>query len=142
MKKIFLSFVLLFSIFPSSIFISTQASFFDDFIDDSTPDAYICDDGDCGLDAGIELAKQGINDIEKDRSLSEYVQDIVVYLLTFISIIAVLYIMYAGFNILIGNGDEDKLKKSKATIVYVAIGIVLIWLAWPITSFLLNLLNI
>lgn len=120
----------------------THGGWFDSFIDDSQPNAYICSDGECGLDAGIELAKQGINDIEKDRTLSEYIQDVIVYLLTFVSIIAVIYIIYAGFNILIGNGDEEKLKKSKLTIVYVVIGIVLIWLAWPITKFFINILNV
>lgn len=139
MRKIIVSIVIAMSCFSFS---STHGGFFDDFIDDSRPDAYICADGECWLDAGIELAKQGINDIEKDRTLSEFIQDIVVYLLTFISIIAVIYIIYAGFNILIGNGDEEKLKKSKTTIIYVAIGIVLIWLAWPITNFFLNILNI
>lgn len=139
MKKILIVLVLMFSFWTSTY---TQAGFFDDFINDETPNAYVCADGECGLDAGIELAKNGINDIEKDRSLSEYIQDIVIYLLTFVSIIAVIYIIYAGFNILIWNGDEEKLKKSKSTIIYVALGIVLIWLAWPITAFFLKILNI
>lgn len=139
MKKLIITLLLCFSFFHIS---STHAWFFDDFIDDSTPDAYVCDEWECGLDAGIELARNSINDIETDRTLSEYIQDIVIYLLTFISIIAVIYIIYAGFNILIWNGDEEKLKKSKSTIIYVAIGIVLIWLAWPITKFFLNILYI
>lgn len=139
MKKNLLTLVFIASLCFLSV---THADWYDIFIDDSQPNAYICSDGDCGLDAGIELAKQGINDIEKDRTLSEYVQDVIVYLLTFVSIIAVIYIIYAGFNILIGNGDEEKLKKSKLTIVYVAIGIVLIWLAWPITNFFIKLLNV
>lgn len=140
MKKAFIAcMVVIFSFLSVP---SLHSGFFDDFISDSTPDAYICADGECGLDAGIELAKQGINDIEKERTLSEYVQDIVIYLLTFISIVSVIYIIYAGFNILIWNGDEEKLKKSKMTIIYVAIGVVLIWLAWPITAFFLNVLNI
>jgi hypothetical protein len=89
-------------VFCSFFFVApTQAGFFDDFINDSRPDAYICDDGECGLQAGIELARQGINDVETDRSLSQYIQDIVTFLLTFVSIIAVLYIIYAGFNIII-----------------------------------------
>ena len=99
MKKAFIAcMVVIFSFLSVS---SLHSGFFDDFISDSTPDAYICADGECGLDAGIELAKQGINDIEKERTLSEYVQDIVIYLLTFISIVSVIYIIYAGFNILI-----------------------------------------
>ncbi len=139
MKKIFITFL----VFCSLFFLSpVQASFFDDFINDSRPEAFLCDEWECGLQAGIELARQGINDVETDRSLSQYIQDIVIFLLTFISIVAVLYIIYAGFNIIVWNGDEEKLKKSKGTIIYVLIGLVLIWLAWPITFFIIDILNI
>jgi len=82
-----------------------------------------------------------LDDIETERTLSEYVQDVVVYILTFISIVAVLYIIYAGFMILISNGDEEKVKKSKQTIIYVALGIIIIWLAWSIVTFILMVLN-
>jgi len=139
MKKFYIFCIVLFSVFSFS---HVQWWFFDDFIDDSTPDAYLCDEWECWLDAGVELARQGINDTVTDRPLSEYIQDVVVYLLTFISIVAVLYIIYAGFNILIWNGDEEKLKKSKTTIVYVAIGIALIWLAGPIVFFFLDIINL
>jgi len=139
MKKILSIFLFFFLLLSSSI---SYGGFFDDFINSSTPEAYICSEWECWLDAGVELVKQGINDIEKERKLSEYIQDIIMYLLTFISIIAVIYIIYAGFNILIWNGEEEKLKKSKTTIIYVLIGITLIWLAWPITNFMLNILNI
>jgi len=139
MKKFWIVCILLISFLSFS---PTQWWFFDDFIDDSTPDAYLCDEGECGLDAGVELAQQWINDTITDRTLSEYIQDVVVYLLTFISIVAVIYIIYAGFNILVWNGDEEKLKKSKMTIIYVAIGIAIIWLAWPILFFFLDILNL
>lgn len=137
MKKIFL-FSVLFCLF----FSSGDAWFFDDFIDNSNPDIIYCDGWECWLDEWIQVIKGGINDIETERSFSEYVQDIVRYLLMFLSIVSVIYIMYAGFQILIWNGDEEKLKHSRSTIVYVAIGLVIIWLAWPITLFILNLLNV
>ena len=73
--------------------------------------------------------------------LSDFIQDIVAYILTFVSLLAVLYIIWAGFQILIGNGEEEKLKKSKTTILYVIIGIVVIWLAWPITIFVISALS-
>ncbi len=138
MKRVLFFVILVLSFFFSSVAYADK--WFTDLIDESQPKAYICDDGDCWLQAGVELAKDGINDVEKDRTFSEYIQDVIVYLLTFVSIVAVVYIIYAGFNILIGNGDEEKLKKSKMTIIYVVIGIVIIWLAWSMTAFILDLL--
>jgi hypothetical protein len=41
-----------------------------------------------------------INDIEKTKKFSVYVQDIIMYLLAFLGIVGVIYIIYAGFNIL------------------------------------------
>lgn len=118
-----------------------SAGFFDSFISDGSPDIRYCSDGECGLEEGIDIIKGSLDDIETDRSASEYIQDVVQYLLLFISIVAVAYIMYAGFQILIWNGDEEKLKKSRQTIVFVIIGIVVIWLAWPITRFILQVIN-
>ena len=84
--------------------------------------------------------KAGINGLETERSASEYIQDVVLYLLSFVSLLAILYIIYAGFNILTGNGDEEKLKNSKTTVIYVILGIALMWLAWPITRFIFTML--
>lgn len=98
-------------------------------------------DDDCDLKWWIEKVKNTVNDIEKDRKFSQYVQDVIQYILGFISLVAVIYIIYAGFMILIWAWDEDKLKKSKQTILYVIIWIVLIWLAYSIVAFIMDMLN-
>lgn len=122
-------------------FSSVWAGFFDEFISDGTPDIRYCANGECWLEEGVEIIKGSLDGIETDRSISEYVQDVITYLLMFISIIAVIYIIYAWFQILIWSGDEEKLKKSRGTIIYVVIGIVVIWLAWPITRFILQVIS-
>lgn len=80
---------------------SVHAGFFDDFISSGTPDIRYCDGDECGLDEGIDIIKDGITDLETDRTASEYIQDIVIYILSFVTIVGVLYIIYAGFMILI-----------------------------------------
>lgn len=56
----------------------------------------ICkDNDDCGLVKGTQMVKENIDAINTQDKASEYVQKIVVYLLTFVTIIAVLYIIYA-----------------------------------------------
>lgn len=139
--RLFSHFVLLLVLLFST-FSYTSAGFFDSFINDGAPDIRYCDDSwECGLSEGIDIIKWWLEDIETERTLSEYVQDVVIYILTFVSIIAVIYIIYAGFMILIGNGDDEKVKKSKQTIIYVAVWMVLIWLAWPITALILDILG-
>lgn len=118
---------------------TSYASFFDNFINSGNTRSRYCQGDECGVQQGIDLVGTWINDVETERTLSEYVQDVAEFALTFVSIIAVLYIIYAGFRILIGNGEEEQLKKSKTTIIYVIIGLVVMWLAWSITTFILGL---
>lgn len=122
------------------MFTPLQAAQYDPW-ETGRPDIPFCQGDDCGFWEGVDAVKDGINDIEKERKFSEYIQDVIGYVLTFVSLLAVAYIMYAGFQILTWNGDEEKLKKSRQTIIYVIIGIIVIWLAWSITSFIINILN-
>ena len=122
-----------------TVFHTARASFFDNYINWGNPTSRYCQGDECGVQQGIDLVWTWINDVETERSLSEYIQDVAEFALTFVSIIAVLYIIYAGFRILIGNGEEEQLKKSKTTIIYVIIGLIVMWLAWSITAFVLNI---
>lgn len=53
------------------------------------------DTNDLGLKDGVEYVKDGIDGIQTKESFGDYIQRVVVYLLTFISIVAVIYIMWA-----------------------------------------------
>ena len=56
------------------------------------------------------------------KTVSEYIQDIVSYALTFITIIAVVYIIYAGFRLMVSTGDDaEKVKKTKDIILYIIV---------------------
>ncbi|MDP2103324.1 MAG: hypothetical protein Q8K26_00190, partial [Candidatus Gracilibacteria bacterium] len=67
---------------------------------DSSDSVIYCNSGeDCSLDKGTQIVSNNINSIEKNKRFSEYIQDVVAYLLLFIGIVGVLYIIYAGFNI-------------------------------------------
>lgn len=117
--------------------------FFDDFIDSGSPSVRYCDDEwECWLSEGIEVIRPALNDIETERTASEYVQDIIEYLLWFLFLVAVIYIIYAGFQILIAAGDEEKVKKWKSVIVSAWIGLVVIFLAFSIVRFIFNVLGV
>lgn len=114
----------------------TQAGWIKDLTESGTPSAYVCQwDNECWPQAGIDVLKENLHGVEKEQKASEYIQNIVVYLIGFMSIVAVVYIIYAGFNILTGSGDEEKIKKSKSIIMYVIIGLIVIYLAYTIVTF-------
>jgi len=134
-------------LFTAALLVAWSFSLYAGFEDNygwgvGAPSVRYCQWNECWLQQGTQIIRNSLSDIETDRSFSQYIQDIVAYLLTFLALIAVIYIIYAGFNIMIWNGDEEKLKKSRQTIIYVAIWLVVIFLAWPITLFILNILNV
>lgn len=137
-SKVLLMVILSFTTFS----INTNAWFFEDLFDESQPKVHIdCGEQDCNINTWTELVKNSVTWIETERTLSEYIQDVVVYLLWFLSIIAVLYIIYAWFRILVWAWDEDNLKKQKNTILYVVIWISIIWLAYSIVKLIIDILN-
>lgn len=69
------------------------------------------------------------------------VQDLIIYFLSFISLIAVIYIMWAGAQMLLFPSSEESSEKTKKIIISVIVGIVIIWFAWWIVSTLFYVLN-
>lgn len=135
--KIFIIGLVIFSYFFWGIVAETSAS---SLFRDTSRIIY-CQDGECSLDEWIEVVKTDINDLETTRTASQYVQDLVKYLLTFITIIAVLYIIYAWFKILTSAGNDDEVKKSKTMITSVLVWIVIIWLAYAIVIWIIGVIT-
>ncbi len=57
------------------------------------------------------------------------------------SLIAVIYVMWAGAQMLLFPSSEESSEKTKKIIVSVIVGIVIIWFAWWIVSTLFFVLN-
>ena len=60
--------------------------------------------------------------------------------LSFVTIIAVIYCLWAGFQIMTAGGDEEKVKSGRKTIIQVIIGIVIMWLAYAIVTWVVQAL--
>lgn len=136
--KILLYLSTLFILIISPIF----SVYWDDFgvLDSGTVNTVYCNESDaCWLAAGISLVKTGVDDIQTAKKSSEFIQDVVIYLLWFVSFIAVLFIIYSWFRILTSSWDEDTIKTSKNRIIYVIVGILIIWFAWTITNWAIQL---
>lgn len=68
------------------------------------------------------------------------VQNLIGKLATFLTILAVMYALYGGFNILTAGGEEDKVKKGKTILIQALLGLVVIWLSYSIVSWLITLI--
>ena len=99
-----------------------------------------CDSKDC-LKTWVDETKNAVHGLVTDKPLSEYAPEVVLYFLSFMTIIAVIYVIYAGFQILISAGNDENLKKSKNTIIYVAVWLILMWLAYAIVTWIIGLLR-
>lgn len=72
------------------------------------------------------------------QDLSEWINIIVTiinWLNGFVALWVLIMIIYAGFMILTSGGDEDKIKKGKSTILYVAIGLFILTVNYLILTF-------
>lgn len=102
-----------------------------------------CPTGNCLAD-GTNAAGRTIGQssgVITGKSLSRAVQDVIIYFLTFISLIAVIYVMWAGAQMLLFPSSEESSEKTKKIIISVIIGIAIIWFAWWIVSTLFFVLN-
>lgn len=142
MQKLFRSLLLI--IGTACFFLITQFSYADcgffSFWGQCETQPPYCQGDSCTTERWVNDVRTLIPDLT-NRPISVYIQDIVRYLLSFISIIAVIYIIYAGFQVMTGAGDEEKMKKARNIILYVIIGIIIMWLAYGIVWWALKLIK-
>ena len=65
------------------------------------------------------------------------VAKIIVFLNGFIALVVIIMVMYAGFLVLTGAGDEEKNDKAKKTISYALIGVVILIFSYVIYRFMI-----
>jgi hypothetical protein len=53
----------------------------------------------------------------------------------------VIYVIYAGFQVLVGWSDEKALDKAKKTIINVVIGIIIMWIAYALVAWIIDALR-
>lgn len=63
------------------------------------------------------------------------------YIIGLFYFIAVAFGIYAGFTILTGAGEEEKMKKWKNILIYVIVGLVVIFLASQIIRWVIGILS-
>ena len=105
------------------------------FDDETEKPIYLCDWPKCNFEGWVELASSSVKGVVTDWTATDQIQKIIVYLLRFITLIAVIYIIYAWFRILTSSWEDEVVKAQKKTIIYVIVWIIVIWFAWTIANF-------
>lgn len=90
-------------------------------------------------DAATSFGGTKVSTNTETGDLENVVQGYVNTFMTFLAIIAVLLILWGGFNILTAAGDDDKVSKGKTIIIQAGIGLLVIFLANSIIQWILRL---
>ncbi len=87
----------------------------------------------------------GLDKVNQDtgstQSADGAIQTLITNLLAFLGVIAVLFIIYAGFMILTAGWDDEKVKKGKSVIIQAIIWIVVIFLAYSIVNWIFTFIT-
>lgn len=74
-------------------------------------------------------------------SLPDLIANIIRILLGLLGFVFFILVIYGGYLYMMSSGEPDKTKKAKNIMTYAAIGIVIIFLAYSISSFVINSLQ-
>lgn len=96
---------------------------------------------DFAADATGAISEADRVDIAITSDFRTAVVGIVNYILTFLGLIAVGFVIYAGIILVTSAGEEDKLEEAKRIIMYATIGIVIILLSYSIVNVIFGVGN-
>jgi len=99
-----------------------------------------CNNGDCSFEKWVETIKNSdLATIKRDWTAVSYIQDVVNYVLGFLFAITVIFIIWAWVMILTSAWNDDKVEKAKKIIIHAIIWLCVIFLAYPISSFVIDI---
>lgn len=102
------------------------------------------------INVGNNQVNQGLNNIQGSfpnaglatpQSWQEWVATIINYALYLAGILAVIFIIYGGFQYITSRGNEAQAKSGARTLTYAVIGLVLIILSYVIINVLVSFLT-
>lgn len=86
---------------------------------------------------------------EKARDLSwgnvtdgeQAIKNLILLFLSFVTLVAVIIVIWSGFKVLVGWEDEKALEKAKKTIINIVVGIIIMWIAYAAVTWVINALR-
>ena len=93
--------------------------------------------------ADINFNPQGVNqNLQWDKASADIaIQSLIGRATMFLAILAVIYALWGGFQIMTAAGDDKKVGAGKQIIMHATIWLVVIFLAWSIVAFVIKLLS-
>jgi uncharacterized BrkB/YihY/UPF0761 family membrane protein len=76
-----------------------------------------------------------------DTGIVVFISRIAQFLTFLAAAVAVLYMVWGGYNFITANGDEEKVKKGKDTLIYASVGLVVTIVAYTIVLVVSNVAN-
>lgn len=99
-------------------------------------------DGESCFQVGID--ESGLPDelqTEDGEGIRETIIQALNYILTFLGILLVVVIVYAGALLILSNGDDEAMGKAQKMILYAIAGVVLIVLSYTLVTFISNIMS-
>lgn len=87
-----------------------------------------------GLDDTAKAARLNIT----DKTPAEFVGDIIGYALSFIGVVFFVLMIYGGLRWMTARGNSEIVEKAKNIIETAVIGIIIVFLAYTVTNFVIN----
>lgn len=93
---------------------------------------------------GLKSAQEGLNTtatesfgdkVTSGPSISQTIGQVIGYILSFVGVIFLVLIIYAGFTWMLARGNEAEVKKAKDLMYDAIIGLIIIMSAYAITAF-------
>lgn len=78
---------------------------------------------------------------ENVSDLSTYITNIISIFLGLVAVVAVIFIIYAGIQLVTSEGEQSKMEKAKHTILYAVIGLIIIGLAAVMVRFTVDAIH-
>ncbi len=92
----------------------------------------------CTLSGWLTATKNAVGGTFSQKTIAVYVTDVVKYFLGFVTLVGVVYIIYAWAQLMTWGWDEEKVKKARQIIIYVIVWILLMWIAYWIVWIILD----
>lgn len=96
---------------------------------------------DCSLERWINEVKWKIDWIETNLTAAAYIQQIILYVLWFFALVTIIIIIWAWVMILMSAWNDDRVETAKKIIINCVIWLVVIFLAYPITNFIISIFD-
>ena len=95
---------------------------------------------------GVLAAPPGVlNPIDRpdastnNTDLRSAVVSLINYFLGFLGLVAVIVIIFSGVKLVASQGNDGKVKEAQKTILYAALGLLIVFFAYAIVNFIVNI---